>query len=161
MCCVIFCFFFSSRRRHTRCALVTGVQTCALPIYRYHDFRHDVRRFLDIAMDKINKTASESDISRMRDEFIRTMKFISANFPSAFYRPDGGRRVPRVRFEAIAVGANLALRMKPTITDPASKWLKTKRFETLVRTDASNSAPKLRGRIEYVRDGLLGAVDDD
>src|SRR3546814_4558088 len=36
---VVFCllfvcfFFFSSRRRHTRCALVTGVQTCALPIY--------------------------------------------------------------------------------------------------------------------------------
>src|SRR3546814_4150285 len=29
--CVVF-FFFSSRRRHTRCALVTGVQTCALPI---------------------------------------------------------------------------------------------------------------------------------
>src|SRR3546814_7462912 len=29
--CVCF-FFFSSRRRHTRCALVTGVQTCALPI---------------------------------------------------------------------------------------------------------------------------------
>src|SRR3546814_3231488 len=26
------CFFFSSRRRHTICALVTGVQTCALPI---------------------------------------------------------------------------------------------------------------------------------
>src|SRR3546814_4650430 len=37
-CCVYvtsydFVFFFSSRRRHTRCALVTGVQTCALPIY--------------------------------------------------------------------------------------------------------------------------------
>src|SRR3546814_19910806 len=31
MICV--CFFFSSRRRHTRCALVTGVQTCALPIF--------------------------------------------------------------------------------------------------------------------------------
>src|SRR3546814_1899026 len=30
--CVVF-FFFSSRRRHTRCALVTGVQTCALPIF--------------------------------------------------------------------------------------------------------------------------------
>src|SRR3546814_9758423 len=30
--CLCF-FFFSSRRRHTRCALVTGVQTCALPIY--------------------------------------------------------------------------------------------------------------------------------
>src|SRR3546814_5215307 len=30
-------FFFSSRRRHTRCALVTGVQTCALPIYGLRD----------------------------------------------------------------------------------------------------------------------------
>src|SRR3546814_3934179 len=29
----VVCFFFSSRRRHTRCALVTGVQTCALPIF--------------------------------------------------------------------------------------------------------------------------------
>src|SRR3546814_4052285 len=28
-------FFFSSRRRHTRCALVTGVQTCALPISEF------------------------------------------------------------------------------------------------------------------------------
>src|SRR3546814_5019339 len=42
VCCLLRCvqvssidvvfFFFSSRRRHTRCALVTGVQTCALPI---------------------------------------------------------------------------------------------------------------------------------
>src|SRR3546814_1473321 len=34
MICVVlyYIFFFSSRRRHTRCALVTGVQTCALPI---------------------------------------------------------------------------------------------------------------------------------
>src|SRR3546814_3902112 len=31
--CELSFFFFSSRRRHTRCALVTGVQTCALPIY--------------------------------------------------------------------------------------------------------------------------------
>src|SRR3546814_10187999 len=29
--CVVL-FFFSSKRRHTRCALLTGVQTCALPI---------------------------------------------------------------------------------------------------------------------------------
>src|SRR3546814_19207453 len=30
--CFVLLFFLSSRRRHTRCALVTGVQTCALPI---------------------------------------------------------------------------------------------------------------------------------
>src|SRR3546814_9776268 len=32
-CLVFIRFFVSSRRRHTRCALVTGVQTCALPIF--------------------------------------------------------------------------------------------------------------------------------
>src|SRR3546814_15361502 len=43
-------FFFSSRRRHTRCALVTGVQTCALPILR-------------IGVD----AARRSDIARRRE----------------------------------------------------------------------------------------------
>src|SRR3546814_6884098 len=48
---VLFDFFFSSRRRHTRCALVTGVQTCALPILAERhapvaalDHRRDVER---------------------------------------------------------------------------------------------------------------------
>src|SRR3546814_3101863 len=37
-------FFFSSRRRHTRCALVTGVQTCALPICSI--VRFDIQDYL-------------------------------------------------------------------------------------------------------------------
>src|SRR3546814_2689799 len=36
LCVSVIVFFFSSRRRHTRCALVTGVQTCALPICLEH-----------------------------------------------------------------------------------------------------------------------------
>src|SRR3546814_13089586 len=36
-------FVFSSRRRHTRCALVTEVQTCALPIY-YRDARRAIQQ---------------------------------------------------------------------------------------------------------------------
>src|SRR3546814_7231567 len=38
-------FFFSSRRRHTRCALVTGVQTCALPILSITAKRKEVIDF--------------------------------------------------------------------------------------------------------------------
>src|SRR3546814_1268230 len=55
VCCFVFiciffysyivCFFFSSIRRHTRCALVTGVQTCALPICRQ---RKDVPMQFDL-----------------------------------------------------------------------------------------------------------------
>src|SRR3546814_13944414 len=55
-------FFFSSRRRHTRCALVTGVQTCALPIFRMLDrdgqatltFRA-VARELDITVGALSR----------------------------------------------------------------------------------------------------------
>src|SRR3546814_3662997 len=49
-------FFFSSRRRHTRCALVTGVQTCALPIAGGQDIlssrAHNRRRDTGHAIEK-------------------------------------------------------------------------------------------------------------
>src|SRR3546814_7087748 len=41
-------FFFSSRRRHTRCALVTGVQTCALPILSAEAVVADVARLFEL-----------------------------------------------------------------------------------------------------------------
>src|SRR3546814_1505325 len=40
----MYVFFFSSRRRHTRCALVTGVQTCALPILDAGALEHRTHR---------------------------------------------------------------------------------------------------------------------
>src|SRR3546814_9517438 len=46
--CVMYLFFFSSRRRHTRCALVTGVQTCALPICLTPGMR-----IVDVAVDQV------------------------------------------------------------------------------------------------------------
>src|SRR3546814_18757930 len=47
-------FFFSSRRRHTRCALVTGVQTCALPIYpQARTFTAPVTETTEAAIDTL------------------------------------------------------------------------------------------------------------
>src|SRR3546814_11162916 len=55
LCMFFLCFlFFSSRRRHTRCALVTGVQTCALPIsvgLQHHRLLHTVIDRNDTAVD--------------------------------------------------------------------------------------------------------------
>src|SRR3546814_295438 len=55
---VVFFFLFSSRRRHTRCALVTGVQTCALPIWtpvahRARDLRR-LRREVGMVFQSFN-----------------------------------------------------------------------------------------------------------
>src|SRR3546814_3192431 len=46
------CCFVSSRRRHTRCALVTGVQTCALPISMYPPAK-ETRLIVDEEMVRI------------------------------------------------------------------------------------------------------------
>lgn len=119
------------------------------------DFRHDVRKFLDGHTIELNKKIQPAEVESARSEFDRTMQFITANFPKAFYRSDRSKRVPRVRFEAVAVGTNLALRQSPNINVGNLDWLVTDEFKALVRTDASNSGPKLRARIEYVRDSLL------
>src|SRR3546814_3354821 len=47
-------FFFSSRRRHTRCALVTGVQTCALPIWR-----HRLGRRVGVVLVNVDNPAAD------------------------------------------------------------------------------------------------------
>src|SRR3546814_10767493 len=49
-------FFFSSRRRHTSCALVTGVQTCALPIFMLRKLAaYERQNQLDVALQEIGK----------------------------------------------------------------------------------------------------------
>src|SRR3546814_1589172 len=57
-------FFFSSRRRHTRCALVTGVQTCALPIsvepiVRVHSQRPWVSSFIFAITNELTKSPAQ------------------------------------------------------------------------------------------------------
>src|SRR3546814_19285446 len=67
-------FFFSSRRRHTSCALVTGVQTCALPIFltaggdAWRDTRHRLRK------SEIRRGHKSNDrIADMLEELHRTL----------------------------------------------------------------------------------------
>src|SRR3546814_3719137 len=54
-------FFFSSRRRHTRCALVTGVQTCALPISFSDSDRASIAVQLRAIVDDLVNLANTTD----------------------------------------------------------------------------------------------------
>src|SRR3546814_6656932 len=58
-------FFFSSRRRHTRCALVTGVQTCALPI---SSCRHGLQRARDRAKEQPSPSGYAEQNRRRSEE---------------------------------------------------------------------------------------------
>src|SRR3546814_2537702 len=61
--CYIYFVFFSSRRRHTRCALVTGVQTCALPILHAGVVRFKGGKPLDDARVQDAIAAAEAELN--------------------------------------------------------------------------------------------------
>src|SRR3546814_8914505 len=69
---MVFYFFFSSRRRHTRCALVTGVQTCALPISEIvvTGIRGALRQSIEAKRDSdvIADVISAEDIGKFPDK---------------------------------------------------------------------------------------------
>src|SRR3546814_6671232 len=98
-CCL---FFFSSRRRHTRCALVTGVQTCALPIYPV-----DPERGTEIAAAFFQATRGEgtANLGALLAEEV------------SFHSDGGGKRpaVARIRSEERRVG-------KECVSTCRSRW---------------------------------------
>lgn len=119
----------------------------------YMSFSHDVDRFLD---DFVEKYKDEFPRDRFVDEFNRTMAFVHRYFPYGFAKTKSAKTTPRVRFESIAIGVNLALRQVPDLTPrPVTEWLESEEFKVHTTTHASNSAPRMRGRIEYVRNKLL------
>jgi uncharacterized protein with ParB-like and HNH nuclease domain len=122
---------------------------------RYKSFRHDVDSFLD---RYAKENQSDFERERLEKEFGRTMEFVAKYFADGFAKSPGSKTTPRVRFEAIAVGVNLALRQEPDLVPcRIAAWIDSDEFIRHTTTHASNSSPRLRGRIEFVRDQLLGA----
>lgn len=119
---------------------------------RYRKFRHDVTNFLNNYIRDKNKNV---DIERKRHEFNAMIGFVQEYFPYGFRKSKSARSTPRVRFEAISVGAHLALKEKPNLRPRNADWLHSDEFQLETTTHASNSAPRLRSRIEFVRDALM------
>src|SRR3546814_1196070 len=65
-------FLFSSRRRHTRCALVTGVQTCALPISRSDD--PDAAELLDVKKNLADVMKVTKELLELKREGLKKEK---------------------------------------------------------------------------------------
>src|SRR3546814_10368649 len=89
-------FFFSSRRRHTRCALVTGVQTCALPIFagRY------ATALFDMARDAGQLDAVAQDLDNISAMLAESADLVRLVRSPAFSREDQAKAIAAVAAKA-------------------------------------------------------------
>ena len=95
-----------------------------------------------------------------RSRFLDTMQFVSRVFPYGFRRTPRGVATPRARFEAIAIGSYLALKERPTLVDEpvdVTSWMGSDEFQHIIGSDGANVISRLRARLHFVRDRLLGA----
>jgi hypothetical protein len=95
-----------------------------------------------------------------KTRFHRTMHFISDHFPYGFRRGPGLKSTPKARFEAIAVGSYLALKEDSNLGARGDlgveAWISGKEFRSVAGSGSANAVGKLRGRMNFVRDRLLG-----
>lgn len=128
-------------------------------IDRYQEFKHDVANFLNNYLDEMNEQKFD------RDSYLKSFKdmidFVKRYFPIGFRKEASNNSTPRVRFEAISVGVYLALQENPSLTNPSMNWLDSEGFKIQTTSDASNNPNRLKNRIEFVRDGLLGQLTPD
>lgn len=120
-----------------------------------------VKNFLLAYVREANIALEEADgpalADSMRDEWTRMLSFVRDHFPDGFKKRGRGKKVPRVRFEAIAVGIGLAFREhRPLAVAEINNWLESSEFKEWTTSDASNNRANLIGRVEFVRNKLLG-----
>lgn len=121
----------------------------------YMSFKHDVGKFLS---DYLKAQQANFDREEKLAQFNSMLEFAAACLPYGFRKAPNATTTPRVRFEALSCGITLALRAQPGLVRTPNEirtWLESDEFRTLTVSDASNSLPRLKGRIEFVRDHLL------
>lgn len=103
----------------------------------------------------VNDNQENFDEKRLEHEFNRMLQFVDKYFPYGFARSKTSRFVPRTRFEAIAIGVNLALRENPNLEVKNVDWIDSEEFENVTTTDGANNRRKLLERINFVKNKLL------
>lgn len=122
-----------------------------------NNYKGKVMNFVDEYISNEQQDWTEEKEKRYFEEFIRTMEFVDKYFERGFQKKERNQ-TPRVRFEAIAVGVNLALRNCDNLNSDTNKiniMLDSKEFEEWTTTDAANNRNKVFARINGVKDYLL------
>lgn len=125
--------------------------------HEYLNFGHSVQEFVDNFFDSYNKIYNSNLNSELTLEFNKTFQFIEKNYPKNIFK-NKRNQTPRVRFEALSVGTNLALKKEENLninSNDISELVNDEEFKRLTTSDASNSKAKVKSRINFVTSYLL------
>jgi hypothetical protein len=125
------------------------------------DYADEVSPFLFTYSQKANRdfAAKPELFDAYKQRFLKTMQFVDGSIPFGFRRNPKGTVTPRARFEAIAIGSYRALQINPELKPNHEKtvaWLTDTGFIKEIRSDGANAIARLEGRINFVRDHLVG-----
>ncbi|HIH7963945.1 TPA: DUF262 domain-containing protein [Streptococcus suis] len=130
--------------------------------HNLENYNNRVMNFIDEYVESEGKDWTFEKEKRYKQEFLNTMNFVYQNFNRGFQKKDRNQ-TPRVRFEALAVGINLALRENPeleTTAQQVDKLLQSVEFEEWTTSDAANNKNKVFRRINGVKEYFLtGKLD--
>jgi hypothetical protein len=117
---------------------------------RYMAFDHLVDEFL---RRFVTDAAADPQIESRTTRFHQTFEYLARCFPDGVKTRKGA--TPVNLFEGLTVGAALALDQKPNLEPPPTvDWVRSEELRRLT-TGATNSRPRVRGRIEFCRDQFL------
>ena len=122
-------------------------------LHRYKTFVHSVVDFLN---DYMKGASTSFDFDANEELFSKTFHQLAKALPGGIVRGDGRTITPINLYEAVAVGAALALKKKPKLTTKhLGTWLTSTQLKKLT-TGATNNRSTVVGRIEFCRDKFLG-----
>ena len=124
---------------------------------RYEQFDRKVNDFLNGYLDDMEQKFDEALELKLKTTWESMLSFIDNYSSSGFAKKSGHLRTPRVRFETLSVGTALALEKKPDLRISGMDWIndESDEFHKMATSGSSNSKPKIKKRLEYVRDRLL------
>jgi len=126
------------------------------PDGRFPGYRDRPKKFFYDYLKVANLEAENNPhiIQEMRDEFLNVLSFVKSTFPLGFTKSKKAKTIPRVRFEAIAIGTALALRGNPQLNvnqEVIAERMAHLGFDRQVVSDGANVRSKLEGRIDLVK----------
>ncbi len=125
----------------------------------YKNFKHSVKDFITDYIVRIGSVWNIKTKNTLHKQFFHTFNYAN----SGFLKNKKGQ-TPRVRFEAIMCGLNLALQENPKLNiskEQSKELISDQQFIVLTTTDGSNSPKKVKDRIEYVKNWLLKMSDSN